>query len=130
VTQNQRHMTLQVCMIVTRKKPTIYYLHRYLPSGAFILNRTMSFQAALSKLPSPLKDLVIGTNQDSGHHFGKSEKDQAEVVQWVEKAASGDILKPSGLKVRSFFVLRERRKIDWKFVGFGFSPCSPYLPCQ
>jgi aminoacyl tRNA synthase complex-interacting multifunctional protein 1 len=62
----------------------------------------MSFQAALSKLPSPVINLVNGATQGGSQDFGKSKKDQAEVVEWIEKAAKGTIVVPSALKVRRF----------------------------
>ncbi|KAI0720467.1 hypothetical protein C8T65DRAFT_633102 [Cerioporus squamosus] len=58
----------------------------------------MSVQAALAKLPSPLKDLVTGAAQDGSEDFGKSEKDKAEVAEWIEKAAQGDVAKPENFK--------------------------------
>ncbi|TFK91134.1 nucleic acid-binding protein [Polyporus arcularius HHB13444] len=57
----------------------------------------MSVQAALAKLPSPLRDLVTGAAQD-GSDFGKSEKDKAEVAEWIDKAAQGDVAKPENFK--------------------------------
>ena len=59
----------------------------------------MSVQAALAKLPSPLKDLVTGAVQGGSEDFGKSEKDKAEVTQWIEKIAEGSVAKPENLKV-------------------------------
>jgi aminoacyl tRNA synthase complex-interacting multifunctional protein 1 len=47
------------------------------------------------KLASPLRDLVTGATTE----LGKSDKDKAEVTEWIEKVAQGDIVKPSGVKV-------------------------------
>lgn len=59
----------------------------------------MSAAAALAKLPSPLRDLVAGAAQDGSEDFGKSEKDKAEVAEWIDKVAQGDVAKPESLKV-------------------------------
>ncbi|EIW59492.1 nucleic acid-binding protein [Trametes versicolor FP-101664 SS1] len=58
----------------------------------------MSAAAALAKLPSPLRDLVAGAAQDGSEDFGKSEKDKAEVAEWIDKVAQGDVAKPESLK--------------------------------
>ncbi|RPD77832.1 nucleic acid-binding protein [Lentinus tigrinus ALCF2SS1-7] len=58
----------------------------------------MSVQAALAKLPSPLKDLVTGAAQDGSEDFGKSEKDKTEVAEWIDKVAQGDVAKPENFK--------------------------------
>ncbi|OSD07251.1 nucleic acid-binding protein [Trametes coccinea BRFM310] len=54
----------------------------------------MSASTALAKLPSPLKDLVAAAVQDGSEDFGKSEKDKAEVAEWIDKVAQGDVAKP------------------------------------
>ncbi|KAJ3486665.1 hypothetical protein NLI96_g4072 [Meripilus lineatus] len=61
----------------------------------------MSLQAAITKLQSPIKELVEGvTNSDQGSSTiaGKTEKDQAEVAGWIEKIAGGEVPKQDGLK--------------------------------
>ncbi|KAI0670815.1 hypothetical protein C8Q78DRAFT_1032135 [Trametes maxima] len=58
----------------------------------------MSAGAALAKLPSPLRDLVSAVAQDGSEDFGKSEKDQAEVAEWIDKVAQGDVAKAENLK--------------------------------
>ncbi|KAI0632093.1 hypothetical protein C8Q77DRAFT_1123841 [Trametes polyzona] len=62
------------------------------------LFRKMSAAAALAKLPSPLRDLVTGAAQDGSEDFGKSEKDKAEVAEWINKVAQGDVAKPDNFK--------------------------------
>ena len=59
----------------------------------------MSFQAAIARLNQPLNDLVQSTLRDVVHASGKSDKDQAEVVQWIDMVAQGDIVKPGSLTV-------------------------------
>lgn len=51
---------------------------------------------AIAKLHSPLKDLV-GNVADA--HHGKTEKDKAEVTEWIEKVAAGEAVKPDVLSV-------------------------------
>ncbi|KDQ62433.1 hypothetical protein JAAARDRAFT_30344 [Jaapia argillacea MUCL 33604] len=62
-----------------------------------VLYRAMS-TTVLSKLQSPLRDLVLGATQDGSQEFGKSEKDKAEVAEWIDKVAQGDVVKPESLK--------------------------------
>ncbi len=70
------------------------YLH------ARVLLRKMSAQAALAKLPAPLRDLVTDAAKDGSEDFGKSEKDKAEVAEWIDKVAQGDVAKPENFKAR------------------------------
>ena len=57
----------------------------------------MSAATSIAKLHSPLKELVSGV---ADAHHGKSEKDKAEVSEWIEKVAAGEAVKPGGLQVR------------------------------
>ncbi|PIL22560.1 hypothetical protein GSI_15249 [Ganoderma sinense ZZ0214-1] len=60
----------------------------------------MSAQAALAKLAPPLRDLVSAAAPDGTESFvGKSDKDKAEVAQWIAKVAQGDVTKTENLKV-------------------------------
>jgi aminoacyl tRNA synthase complex-interacting multifunctional protein 1 len=52
-------------------------------------------ELSISKLRSPLKDLVLGATPE----LGKSDKDRAEVAGWIDKVAQGDIVSPSKVKV-------------------------------
>ena len=56
--------------------------------------------SAVSKLHSPLRELVVGATQDGSSDFGKNEKDKAEVAEWIENVAAGQVAKPDSLKVR------------------------------
>ncbi|GBE84916.1 hypothetical protein BKA93DRAFT_735979 [Sparassis latifolia] len=58
----------------------------------------MSSQAAIAKLHAPLGKLVAGAAEHGSPDYGKSEKEQAEVVEWIEKVAQGDVVKPENLK--------------------------------
>jgi len=53
----------------------------------------MSYEASLSKLHSPLKELVTNAQADTG----KTDADQLEVVNWIDKVAAGDIVKSDSL---------------------------------
>ncbi|KAJ3867515.1 hypothetical protein EV359DRAFT_34291 [Lentinula novae-zelandiae] len=58
----------------------------------------MSFEDSVSRLGSAIKDLVASAAKDDPSLAGKSEKDQAEVVQWIEKVGQGDIVKADNFK--------------------------------
>lgn len=74
-----------------------YRLRRSNPASLFFrFNRKMS---AVAKLQSPLKELVASATQDGSSEFGKNEKDKAEVNEWIEKVAVGEVAKPGKLKV-------------------------------
>ena len=64
----------------------------------------MSSAAAVAKLPESLRNLVTGAVQEgnASSDFGKSEKDQAEVADWVERIAGGEIAKAENVKVRHY----------------------------
>lgn len=76
--------------------------HRYYLTHSYqsIPKKYMSSlsQAAISKLHAPLRDLVSGSTPD----LGKSDKDQTEVTQWLEKVAQGEAVKADTLKVKSY----------------------------
>jgi aminoacyl tRNA synthase complex-interacting multifunctional protein 1 len=60
-----------------------------------LLFRTMSAHAAIARLPSPLKELVLASVQPDA---APSEKDAAEVDAWIGRVADGAI-KPEALAV-------------------------------
>ena len=60
----------------------------------------MSSSAALAKLQDSLRSLVTGSAEEGSPAYGKSEKDQAEVADWIEKISTGDVAKAESLKVR------------------------------
>lgn len=55
----------------------------------------MSYEASLSKLPSPLKDLVANAQADTG----RTDTDKLEVIGWIDKVAAGDIVKSESFSV-------------------------------
>lgn len=74
----------------------------------------MSFQASVSKLQSPVKELVLSISKDGVRHVGQSEQDQGEVTGWIEKASQGDVVAESNLKVRG---LLRRQTRGNRFLG-------------
>lgn len=58
----------------------------------------MSAAASLGKLQAPLRDLVIGATEDGSQDFGKSEKEKADIAEWIDKVAQGDITRAENLK--------------------------------
>lgn len=58
--------------------------HTFLRPSIVFSFRKMSSAAALAQLPQSLHDLVVGAVQEgeASADFGKSEKDQAEVMAW------------------------------------------------
>jgi aminoacyl tRNA synthase complex-interacting multifunctional protein 1 len=60
----------------------------------------MSSPSSIAKLSSPLKELVLGAIQSEGGsgHLGKTEKDQSEVTEWIDKVVQGDVAKESNLE--------------------------------
>ena len=83
------------CLRLYRFRPVLYPPpHRHTALLSFQQN-----MSSVSKLHSPLKELVVGAAQDGSSDFGKNEKDKAEVEEWIEKAASGEVAKPDNLKV-------------------------------
>lgn len=59
----------------------------------------MSSTNPFSPLSSPLRELVVGSAQQDQQQLGASEKDQADIAQWVEKAAQVHFVKPDALQV-------------------------------
>ena len=48
------------------------------------------------KLASPISELLSGGSPE----LGKSEVDKADVIEWIERVAQGDIVKPEMVQVR------------------------------
>lgn len=59
----------------------------------------MSAAASLGKLQAPLRDLVIGATEDGSQDFGKSEKEKADIAEWIDKVAQGEVTRVENLKV-------------------------------
>lgn len=69
----------------------------------------MSYEASLSKLSSPLKELVANAQADTG----KTDADKADVVNWIDKVAVGEISKANGFSVsrKIFDASRDRTDV-------------------
>jgi len=80
---------------LTRTRSLFFY--RYFPYRTPIYTRNFGNMSdlSISKLGSPLKDLVLGATPE----LGKSDQDKADVAQWIEKVAQGDIVKLISVKV-------------------------------
>ena len=108
----QRAMTfLNSLLLLTRTARCSVHLlrHSHSPRLQVSLFRTMATasQSALSKLHSPLKELVTGAVQEGSPDFGRTEKDQTDVAGWIDIVAAGNSVKPDTLKAsRQTCVLR------------------------
>ncbi|KAK7056813.1 G4 quadruplex nucleic acid binding protein [Paramarasmius palmivorus] len=58
----------------------------------------MSFQASVSKLASPIKELVQSVSESDPSFLGKTDKDKTEVEGWIEKVGQGSAVNPSNYK--------------------------------
>jgi hypothetical protein len=65
----------------------------------------MSSNDVFSKLSSPLHDLLTGLAQQDQQQLGVSEKDQAEIAGWIEKAAQSDFVKSDAFLVCAYNVI-------------------------
>src|SRR6266850_1086881 len=81
--------------ILTRIHPSL--VHRF--SILNLFSRSMSSTDAFSSLSSPLRELLVGFTQQDQQQQGVSEKDRADIAQWVEKVARADFVKPDDLQL-------------------------------
>ncbi|KNZ81265.1 hypothetical protein J132_02036 [Termitomyces sp. J132] len=58
----------------------------------------MSFQAAVVKLNSPVKELVVAFTENGTRHIGEAAKDQKEVAEWIDKAAQPDVTSEANIQ--------------------------------
>lgn len=76
----------------------LFHRHRlpsHYPLWRSLIARTMSYEASLSKLPSPLKDLVANAQADTG----RTDTDKLEVISWIDKVAAGNTVKSESFSV-------------------------------
>jgi len=73
----------------------------------------MSLSAALLKLKDSVKELVVAVTENGTRHIGLTDKDQTEVVEWVEKAGQSDIANLASVQVCA----HTRIRVLWFFVG-------------
>ncbi|TRM66409.1 hypothetical protein BD626DRAFT_556294 [Schizophyllum amplum] len=97
--------------------------------------RKMPFHAAADALQPPLKDLVLKV--DAPAYAGQTEKDQAEVTQWVDKIAKGAVGKEADLKdlnatltPRTFVVANSLTAADVALYGALHPVLSQLQPAQ
>lgn len=74
----------------------------------------MSAKSLTGSLPPSLRDLVV-TACPNDEDFGSSDKDKAEVVNWIQQAASGSSAKPLEPKV---MLLQTHRMLKDIQTGF------------
>jgi len=65
-----------------------------------------------SKLSPPLRDLLTGSVQQDQQQLGVSEKDQAEIAQWIEKAGQPDFVKSDAFLVCVIMFIAQLSFID------------------
>jgi hypothetical protein len=68
----------------------------------------MSFEDVLSKLQSPIRDLVLSASENGGNLLGNDDNDKKEIVGWIDKLSQNAFVAESNLKVRYNLVLPER----------------------
>lgn len=87
----------------------------------------MSYEASLSKLSYPLKDLVANSQADTG----RTDADKLEVVSWIDKVAAGDVVKSERFSV-SFSAKRAMPTDDLcaTLLGLGIPLGSSDIHCQ
>jgi len=57
----------------------------------------MAFQTSIANLNASVKALVLSVTQDGTLHVGKTEKDQVEVSEWIDKVGTGDLFRADNL---------------------------------
>ncbi|CAK5270297.1 unnamed protein product [Mycena citricolor] len=73
----------------------------HLTSSRFLFRprpRIMDFQTSVSKLKSPLKDLVLAFSKNGTVHVGKQEADSRAVIDWIAQIEKGTSVNEPGLK--------------------------------
>ncbi|KAF9481163.1 nucleic acid-binding protein [Pholiota conissans] len=58
----------------------------------------MSFQASVSKLQPPVRDLVLTATRDAKELVGRTEADEKEVIGWIDKTSQGNLVTENNLK--------------------------------
>ncbi|KAG1748618.1 hypothetical protein EDB19DRAFT_1893712 [Suillus lakei] len=89
----------------------------------------MSYESSVSRLPSPLKDLVV----NSQVNVGKTEADKAEVAQWIGKVAEGEVALPdleTQLVPRTYIVSNYLTAADVALYGALHPVFSQLQPAQ
>ncbi len=69
----------------------------------------MSFQATVSKLQPPVKELVLSVTRDGKDLIGETEADEKEIQGWIERTAQGNLATENTLKVYTFLPVKLTR---------------------
>jgi len=59
----------------------------------------MSFKTAVTKLKSPIQDLVLSVTRDGHEFLGENEADANDVLKWIDEMSHERFLTKSGLQV-------------------------------
>jgi len=94
------------------------HFHRLFSTATFrgppyrVLTEIMAIQTTITKLASPVKDLVLALTQHGSPSqlTGRCDKDEAEVSHWIEQISQGAVVKEDNLQVRCFTTYRSRRQ--------------------
>lgn len=68
-------------------------------SATLVFVRKMHFED-LSKLRSPIRELVLSTSENGEILLGNDDNDRKEVMGWIEKLSQKDFVTESNLEVR------------------------------
>lgn len=60
----------------------------------------MSFENIVTKLRSPVKELVLSASESGGNLLGDDDNDKKEVIGWIDKLSQNTLVAESNLKVR------------------------------
>ena len=74
--------------------------HRFTArSTPIITRRPMSFKTSVTRLKSPIQDLVLSVTRDGHEFLGENEADANVVLEWIDKMSHEGFFTESGLKV-------------------------------
>jgi len=96
----------------------------------------MSQNLILEKLPTPVKNLVVALTEDGQQLMGRSDDDQVQVAQWIEKIADGSVGKDNvqdlnaQLVPRTFLVSNYFTAADAALYGTLYPVVSKFDPKQ
>ena len=73
------------------------------------ISRGMSFENIVTKLRSPVKELVLSASKSGGNLLGDDDNDKREVIGWIDKLSQDTLVAESNLKVRYDHYVRPER---------------------
>jgi hypothetical protein len=62
--------------------------------------RGMSFENIVTKLRSPVRELVMSASESGGNLLGNDDNDKREVIGWIDKLSQDTMVAERNLKVR------------------------------